>query len=232
MSASQPLFHLQTIEAQLESERAALHSIEQQLKNSPEVVKAERDLEQFTSEMDANRKQLRATEREAEDASQKVKKLTSQLYGGGIHDSREMGLLQHEIDHAKASQSTLEDEEIRLMEVVENGESELLKLQAALTDAREKREERLPGLQGQLEAIKEALGQSEREREIAASAIPPDQLLMYERLRDRIGHAVSEVAGGICQSCRVQLPSKDVQHARGDSLVRCMNCGRILFAAE
>jgi predicted nucleic acid-binding Zn-ribbon protein len=35
--------------------------------------------------------------------------------------------------------------------------------------------------------------------------------------------------GGACSGCRISLPMNLIQRARGDELVQCVNCERILY---
>ena len=78
-------------------------------------------------------------------------------------------------------------------------------------------------LQAQLEQLRE-------QRESLIAAIGPEEVTTYERLRQRKGgRAVAAVKDGICEGCRINPPSSQVQHARsGTELVFCNNCGRIL----
>ena len=68
------------------------------------------------------------------------------------------------------------------------------------------------------------------QRESLIAAIDPEEVTTYERLRQRkAGRAVAAVKDGVCQGCRINPPSSQVQHARsGTELVFCNNCGRIL----
>jgi len=224
------MFDLQQVETRLEAARAQLHSVDQQLKSSPELERVRSEVERVSKETDGVRASLRRLESQAEDAEDKVKRLTAVLYGGSIHDSREMASMEAEIDHARSRQSELEDQEISLMEQLEGLEARLLAARSRVEELTAGREQSLAPLtkqRGDLEQSVEALA---RAREEAAAQLSPSALTTYNRLKERTGHAVSVVEGGICQWCRVQIPPKDVQHARGDTIVTCNNCGRVLYA--
>ena len=54
---------------------------------------------------------------------------------------------------------------------------------------------------------------------------------MYESLlKTRDGSAVAKVERGMCQGCRLTLPTLELQRARSsEGIARCGSCGRILY---
>jgi predicted nucleic acid-binding Zn-ribbon protein len=223
------MYELQMVETRLESGTSVLHSIEQRLTSTGGITQAQAELDSLRAKQESVRTRLRKLEADAEDATAKVSKLTATLYGGGIHDSREMASLEIEISHAKNRQSAIEDEEITLMEQLETLESGEAERARMLAELQAKRGDLIPELLAQRTQLSEMVDALTKERETAAGRLGPARLAMYTRLKARYGHAVSLVEGGMCHWCRVQIPSSDVQHARGDTLTNCPNCGRILF---
>ena len=61
--------------------------------------------------------------------------------------------------------------------------------------------------------------------------VEPVELNRYEGLRrSKGGQAVAKVMRGLCQACRMSLPSQQLQRVRnGRQVVLCNNCGRILL---
>src|SRR5579872_1550914 len=144
--ASKSMFDLQQVETRLEAARAQLHSVDQQLKSSPELERVRSEVERVSKETDGVRASLRRLESQAEDAEDKVKRLTAVLYGGSIHDSREMASMEAEIDHARSRQSELEDQEISLMEQLEGLEARLLAARSRVEELTAGREQSLAPL--------------------------------------------------------------------------------------
>ncbi|HBR56941.1 MAG TPA: hypothetical protein DEA22_05655 [Blastocatellia bacterium] len=65
--------------------------------------------------------------------------------------------------------------------------------------------------------------------------MPPQLASVYNRLaqRSRDGIAVSEVVNGSCSACYISLrPQMHVEVKRGDKIVTCENCTRILYVTE
>jgi predicted nucleic acid-binding Zn-ribbon protein len=68
------------------------------------------------------------------------------------------------------------------------------------------------------------------QRDAQASDIARAPLSLYRLLRERLrGVAVAGVERGMCQGCRITLPTNIIQKARQPgALVQCVSCERIL----
>jgi uncharacterized protein len=228
-AASQPLFELQNVETRLDARRSDLRSIRQRLAGNPEIeIAAKRAvaLEETHHMLQSN---LRSLERQTDDLAATIKRLNNMLYGGKIHDTRELASAEAEIAHARDRQSALEDEEIELLERLEETEATLDQSRRKLEELRTQFDGSIEGLRTEEAEAGRQIAELESRRSEMAATIDPKQMAIYERLRQRLGHGVSAVDGGTCQWCRVQIPSQDVQHARGDAIIMCGNCGRILY---
>lgn len=73
---------------------------------------------------------------------------------------------------------------------------------------------------------------SDEERGALVSGIDKATLQTYERIRDKFPDSpVTAVKSGNCSSCFMAVgPQMGVQLLKGDTLVRCRGCGRILFS--
>ncbi len=71
----------------------------------------------------------------------------------------------------------------------------------------------------------------EVKRQNQTSLVSPEHLNLYDSLRSkRQGQAVVKVERGLCQGCRISLPTKVVQLARtAQKPVQCPSCSRILY---
>ena len=86
-------------------------------------------------------------------------------------------------------------------------------------------------LQGQLTEI-DSLRESVSDRRAALAAeMDPAALRRYETLRfAKGGRAIARVERGLCQVCRMSLPTQQQQRVRsGRQIVHCSTCGRMLF---
>ncbi|MEJ2607634.1 MAG: C4-type zinc ribbon domain-containing protein [Anaerolineales bacterium] len=76
------------------------------------------------------------------------------------------------------------------------------------------------------------IGRCEAEREAAVSDVTAEDLKLYESLRKRFsGMVVTLERDSSCSACGVELARSIRQEIRtGDDLIRCRQCGRILYA--
>ena len=74
----------------------------------------------------------------------------------------------------------------------------------------------------------------EQQQKIVADTVEKPLLARYNGLKTRRkGFAVAEVRDGACGGCRLQLPPQLVAEVRrGDELMDCSYCHRILFMAH
>ena len=226
------LFRLEEIDSSIESALATTESLRARIQGDPEIVSAQRrvaDLEKRQAAADGRQRSLEGV---VEDASATVERLTKTLYGGAIHDSREMASVQHEIEHAGARRTGAEDELLEAMDAAEKLQSELDEARRRASSLSERRAGSLGTMKDDLNRLSADIEVMRNERAGMADAIDKSQLDRYERLRARLRHAVSHVQNDICQWCRVQIPHADVQHARSGELVTCTNCSRILYVDE
>lgn len=95
------------------------------------------------------------------------------------------------------------------------------------------REARNPEIATHEESLGFALGNMkalERTRERLASRIDEQLLRTYERVSRKSPRVIVRVEGGVCQGCRMSLPTSSAsRNLTGTSLENCQNCGRILY---
>jgi len=69
----------------------------------------------------------------------------------------------------------------------------------------------------------------EKRRAAVVSSLSPDVLELYRSAKPARGAAVVKIDRGRCQGCRISLSMAELQRARTGAVVRCSNCGRILY---
>jgi predicted nucleic acid-binding Zn-ribbon protein len=205
------------------SERRAL---EAQLVVRSDAIRGERDTA-LASE--------RKLDDEAQVLARKAKEVDGKLYSGTISSPRELLDMQADIDQLNRHRSTIEEQELDVMERRESLDGELLALEAELS-----------GVRAELSALEASLATSEAEidAEIAveeaaradeAAAVGPDLLADFERRRTQNhGAGVALLVGSTCQACRLSIPATEVDRLRQDpeaSIASCDNCGAILVPA-
>jgi predicted nucleic acid-binding Zn-ribbon protein len=155
-----------------------------------------------------------------------------QLYSGATNNPRELQALQDDIASIQRRISTLEDDELEVMEATEPVDAE----HADLAEQRAKLDETMAGLRAELaeaEAeIDAELAGVRAERETAVADVEADLLTEYDGLRKRLGGiAIARLNGSTCQGCHLGLSAVEVdriRHLSLDERVTCEECGRLL----
>jgi predicted nucleic acid-binding Zn-ribbon protein len=233
VDAAELLYELQELDLKIEAGGTKLTAERARIQEPPSIRQARALIQSTEAKMSSLEKELRATEQEAASVTAKKNAVHSKLYGGGVSVPRELAALEAEEAGLAKTLSQLEDRELDLMGASEDAEKALAAAQRELEsqlaqwqDAGNEAHKHIDELEAEIESLK-------ADRTELAAKVSPTNLATYERLRPRKGgHAVAQVKNNMCQACRVNLPSGDVQRARGaDPPSVCENCGRLLFVA-
>jgi predicted nucleic acid-binding Zn-ribbon protein len=139
-----------------------------------------------------------------------------------------------EADAARKQISALETQVLEQMEASDMAEGSLIERTAEIASLNSDRDTRLKAFdeETRLQAEKVAASRSERER--LMNALPKSMASLYGRISARIrdGVAVAEARNGACMACFMALrPQAMAQVRRGEEVVTCDNCNRILYYA-
>ncbi len=232
MSASLGLFRLQQVDRQIDRAQAQLDTIRKTLENDVELRSAMTRVENAEKENHRARHELQLIEAEAASQQIKIQQAEASLYGGAVHNPKELQDLQKDVAALKRHLSTLEERELEAMVEVEKAEQDL---QSAHRDL-EVLQSRLGGehkklLDSRTTLLKD-LERLASEREAVLAPIDSQLLDMYTGLRQkRRGVAVTEISDNSCDSCGSRLTASIQQNARSATqIVCCPSCGRILYA--
>ena len=78
----------------------------------------------------------------------------------------------------------------------------------------------------------EQLNKLKAEVDTASQTVDAELLAKYKEIRQHITPPMSKLVNGQCSGCFMALPSATLSRMKGDDIVICDNCGRILFNAE
>jgi predicted nucleic acid-binding Zn-ribbon protein len=151
---------------------------------------------------------------------------------GLITNPKDLERMQHELESLERRISSLEDDELEVMEKLEEAQAELVKLEGMVAEA----DEQIAGLSttrdGKLAGIDEELAKVTTDRGPAAEGLPAELLALYDRLREQKGGVgAAELRARQCGGCRLSLDQAELNRIRGlaaDEVVRCEECQRIL----
>jgi hypothetical protein len=137
-----------------------------------------------------------------------------------------------EADAARKAASQLETQILEQMEVFEQSEKELQERAPEVETLRGEMQMRLTEFEEQARAQEAELATARQERERLLSTLPKPMSTLYNRIAARIrdGIAVAEARNGSCTACFMALrPQMMAEVRRGDDIITCDNCNRILY---
>ena len=139
-----------------------------------------------------------------------------------------------EADAARKQISALETQILEQMEQLEQAESSLNERAGEIASLNSDREAKLKAFDEETGTIGDRLATARKEREEVFAGLPKPLSALYARIGARIrdGVAVAEARNRSCSACFMSLrPQMMAEIRRGDEIITCDNCGRILYVA-
>ena len=230
MNSAQLLLQYQALVDRERTLRESIESIESRLGSDPEVVQREEALAAARARQEEFAGRLSESDREREDHRSRLRKREKELMSGRVRNPTELLQMSTEVAHMKARFAEEEEAELQLMEDADAADAAAREAVAELDEARRVSAAEEPELRARLAESQSELAEVETERDRIWADIPPRDQADYTRVRVR--PAVARVTGNQCSACRVTVTSSGMQILRkGDALVHCEHCGRILVVA-
>ena len=232
MSTALGLYRLQQVDNRIGQTEARLRKIQETLENDTELKAAVTQVETAEAEKREAERVRQKSEQEAGDQQVKIQQAESSLYGGQVHNPKELQDLQADIASLKKHLSTLEERELDAMMRAEAVESKLDAARKTLDETRSRRGDEQHALLEEQASLLHDLERLKSERQAAADPIPAQAIQTYDDLRqEKRGVAVAGISDNACGACGTTLAAglqQNVRHA--EELILCPTCGRILFA--
>ena len=232
MSAALGLYRLQQVDSQIDQIRARLNAIQQTLENDAVLRAANEQHMVAESNHREAEHSLEIRESEVEKQQIKIRQTEASLYGGKVHNPKELQDLQKDILSLKRYLETLEERQLEAMLAVEEAEKELQIANTDLERVRSNLKDQNKDLTKESETLHRDLERLNSERQAVVTDIATQALNVYDQLRkQKRGIAITTVTDNSCEACGTTLTASQQQTARSTSqLFHCPTCGRILFA--
>jgi predicted nucleic acid-binding Zn-ribbon protein len=178
-------------------------------------------------QLESERKRL---ELEVDSKKQQIEKYSLQQFQTKKND--EYRALGSEIDTCKAGISSLEDQQLELMEKAEAMQKEVALATQAANATKKEVEAHLADVIQREQALQKELADLEAGYEQLEGAIADESILgRYKRLRKQRGErTVVGIEHSVCGGCHMKLPTQIVISCQGaQELICCPNCARILY---
>ena len=226
----QHLIRLQLLDSQIESARRRIAEIP-----GVQTALATR-LEQATAAVETVKRRLAESQAERKKIEAEVATIQTRLskYKGQLTElktNKEYTTMLHEIATAEAAIRSHEDRVLERMEEAENltrdlktAEAELKTQQAAIATERK-------ALDAEAAALVKTADDTTAARAAAAKELSPEALKLFDYVsKARKGLAVAEARDGGCTVCHVRMrPQMFNEVRRGENLIQCESCMRILY---
>ncbi len=147
-------------------------------------------------------------------------------------NSKEYETAMRETDALQKQIGAFETQIVEILEETEGVEKELTERADEINNLDAKRDEALSEFDVAMKKHNSEFDKESKHRATAFATLPARLASVYDRLsqRSRDGIAVAEVVNGSCSSCNVLLrPQVQVNVKKGDEIITCENCTRILY---
>jgi predicted nucleic acid-binding Zn-ribbon protein len=189
-------------------------------------ITAERD--QTSARLRETALAIDKTSGELEITQQKASAEEMRLYAGGL-SARDADYLRREVELLRGRVSSMEEEILELMEVREEIESELARLESELERESDHKAELESGIREAWRLIDAEIAVKERRKSEIVPLVDEDLMGLYETLREtHDDRVVGALINGVCGACHLILSSAEQNEARRQDPPRCVHCNAIL----
>ncbi len=236
MAPDHPLFALQGLDLEvreLEEERRTLPE-RSAIARCTETMAGERGAaEAARARCAALGEQIAEREAETNRLSQRIETEEAKLYSGAVTVAKELEGLQGEVQGLKARRSSIEEEQLALMEAEEERKGDVRACEEQIAALECERAELAARLEARENALDREIADRETRRVGLVRAVPEPLREPYERLRTHkglAGRVLSELKGRNCGRCGLTVREMALTALEGSGeVVHCDGCGRILL---
>ena len=217
-----------------------IFQIQDQLRKAPELLKsAESPLQDILARLQVLKntseslvKQRRSAERELATQEEQLQKIRNRL--SELKTNKEYQAHLFEIELARKKKDSIEENVLEMMERVEQNQQAIKELEEQTKEAQNVFDVEKARLETHFANLASELADLDRQQTTLSELVDKPLLIRYNRLKTmRKGYAVAQLRDGACGGCQLQLPPQLVAEVkRGDELLDCSYCHRILYLAS
>ncbi len=225
------LIELQNLESAIEESRRRITAHPQR------VADADARLAQAKEAVDAAKQRLKASqearrdqEKEAATYQSRLSKFKDQL--SAVKTNREYQAMQHEIETAQKELGVVEERVLERMMEADGLTADAKKAEQTLAARQKEVEAEKKTLGEELATVEAALTEATDKRTARVASLPPQLVALFEQVsRARKGVAIATATrDGLCSACHVRLRPQVFQEIRrNDQIIQCFSCNRILY---
>ena len=231
MTSATQLYTLQDLDLVLDRLDSQKAEAERELGLGPAVERLEASLAEEELKLEEFRTLFKPQQLEVETQRDRSTHLDEQLYGGSITSPRDLANLEQEASNVRQQLEKQDTDLVALSLQTEESQAKFAALETELAETRATWVSRQAELKDQIGVLAAEQEDLAKRRGTLVETLEPVALQQYERIRmTKGGLAVAKVERGLCQGCRMSLPTQQQQQVRsGRQTVLCSSCGRILI---
>ncbi|GAA2077001.1 hypothetical protein IDH50_00185 [Aeromicrobium tamlense] len=184
------------------------------------------DLERAQAKADVEVEQVKARRTRDED----------RMASGAITNPKDLSSLQSELEALARRISTLEDEELEVMEQLEAAQAELDEAVAALDAETAARDALVAARDEKIAALDAEASEASAARESIRPNVPEDLFALYQKVAaNHGGLGAAALRARRCQGCHLEINGADLRELAAepeDTVLRCPECSRILVRSS
>jgi len=219
--------NIRTLQAEIESIPARRAEIEKEFDQRAFEIRA------MEEKRDAAFHERARLEKEIFEQKQRAERADRNLMAAKKPDEYTAAI--READAARKQISALETQVLEQMEVFEGAEKELAERAPEVEKLRGEMEASFKAFDEQAKQQQQQLEAGRAEHERLLRELPKSTSTLYNRISARIrdGIALAEARNGACTACYMSLrPQVMADVRRGEEIITCDNCNRILYYAS
>ncbi len=229
----QHLIKLSKVDASLARNLSETKQVEEKLENSKkELAKLEAAFKLKDGKLDEERRAYQSEEKFLRDEQQKLIDRRKGLQT--FTDYKLQQAAEKEIEQTSRQLGMREEKLLGNLEQIEAAEKEFEEKKSELESKREEAAKIEEDSKEEFQALGERKEELEKERQELASSVEQRMMNEYERIRHRFPvDPMVPIKKGTCDGCHMSLgPQIVVRVSRGEGLVSCPGCARILYLEE
>jgi len=151
---------------------------------------------------------------------------------GLVSNPKDLQRMQQEMESLKRRITSLEDDELEVMERLEKAQQTLDGVTAQLAETDARLGELAAARDRKAADLEHDLGDVAQRRGPVVADVPADLLALYDRLREaKGGVGAALLRSRRCEGCNLDIDNAElaqIRSANSDDVIRCEECGRIL----
>ena len=224
------LIGLQELDKEILDLSLNLDRLPQELKKKDQEMAAlEAEKSAFSQELEMLQGQLREMEAEVTDLEEGIKASRQRLMD--ISKELELKAMLKEIGFREDQRDQKETRVLELLDQVEAQKQTLTEKEQVLQGRQKDYKRQAAEVAARVEELEKQRAVLEEKRDILKQELPAPLLKRYDFIRQRRnGSAISEVKEGVCLGCHMNiLPQQFIDLQKGEDLIQCPHCQRILY---